>query len=170
MFEPDVSEKQNAWLAELICKLVYCHQKRRTFWNKFIYAGKYFGTVVCDVPVPEVLKEHFAEMPPIFKNIEVSIDDVGRTWKIYAKTSANLRHHVDHSSVDISYGKWWWHLPYFDGTVPTVWWSRTSWLSSAMNRWLASKNPPRKWQRLGAKQAMRRLEQWREIQWNWLVS
>ena len=29
--------------------------------------GKYFGAVVCDIRVPETLKEYFAEMPPVFK-------------------------------------------------------------------------------------------------------
>ena len=48
---------------------------------KKICAGKYFGAVVCDVHVPEVLKEHFAEMPPVFKNVEVTIEDVGPYMK-----------------------------------------------------------------------------------------
>ena len=39
--------------------------------------GKYFGAAVCDIHVPEHLKPDFAEMAPVFKNVEVSIDDVG---------------------------------------------------------------------------------------------
>ena len=46
-----------------------------------ICAGKYFGAVVCDIHVPEALKDHFAEMPSIFKNVEVSINDVGPYMK-----------------------------------------------------------------------------------------
>ena len=44
---------------------------------KQICAGKYFGAVVCDIHVPEPLKEYFAEVPPAFKNVDVSIDDIG---------------------------------------------------------------------------------------------
>ena len=44
---------------------------------KKIFAGKYFGVVICDIHVPESLKDHFAEMTPIFKNVEVSIEEVG---------------------------------------------------------------------------------------------
>ena len=48
---------------------------------KQIFAGKYFGAVVCDIHVPENLKTDFAEMPPIFKNVELSIEDVGPFMK-----------------------------------------------------------------------------------------
>ena len=44
---------------------------------KQICAGKYFGAVVCDIHVPETLKDYFAEMLPVFKNVEVSIEDIG---------------------------------------------------------------------------------------------
>ena len=44
---------------------------------KQICDGKYFGTVVCDIRVPEHLREHFAEMTPVFKNVDVSLNDVG---------------------------------------------------------------------------------------------
>ena len=38
---------------------------------KQICDGKYFGAVVCDIHVPEHLKPDFAEMAPVFKNVEV---------------------------------------------------------------------------------------------------
>ena len=43
--------------------------------------GNYFGAVVCDIHVPENLKAYFAEMPPVFKNVKVTIDDVGEYMK-----------------------------------------------------------------------------------------
>ena len=43
--------------------------------------GNYFGAAVCDVNVPENLKPYFAEMPPVFKNVKVTIDDVGDYMK-----------------------------------------------------------------------------------------
>ena len=44
---------------------------------KQICDGKYFGAVVCDIHVPDHLTDHFAKMTPIFKNVDVSINDVG---------------------------------------------------------------------------------------------
>ena len=46
-----------------------------------ISEGKLFGTVVCDVKVPENEKDYFAEMPPVFKTTQISIDDVGPFMK-----------------------------------------------------------------------------------------
>lgn len=47
--------------------------------------GKLFGLVQCDIEVPERLRSHFSEMTPIFKNIEVSRDDIGDFMKTYAE-------------------------------------------------------------------------------------
>ena len=48
---------------------------------KQICDDNYFGAVVCDIRVPERLKDHFAEMTPVFKNVTVSIEDVGPYMK-----------------------------------------------------------------------------------------
>ena len=48
--------------------------------------GSLFGMVECDIEVPETLKDHFAEMTPIFKNTDISLDDIGPTMKEYAET------------------------------------------------------------------------------------
>ena len=42
-----------------------------------IMEGRMFGAIQCDVRVPDHLKSHFAEMPPIFKNITVTAEDIG---------------------------------------------------------------------------------------------
>ena len=34
--------------------------------------NKLFGFVECDIEVPDYLKDHFSEMCPIFKNIEIN--------------------------------------------------------------------------------------------------
>ncbi len=47
--------------------------------------GKLFGLVQCDIETPPELRAHFAEMTPIFKNIEVSRDDIGETMKAYVE-------------------------------------------------------------------------------------
>ena len=56
-------------------------QKKIDGLLKQICAGKYFGAAVCNIRVPETLKDYFAEMPPVFKNVEVTIDDVGPYMK-----------------------------------------------------------------------------------------
>ena len=41
-----------------------------------IWRGSFFGVIVCDVKVPEHLREHFADFEPIFKNVEVGAKDL----------------------------------------------------------------------------------------------
>ena len=48
-----------------------------------VHAGDFFGLIQCDVEVPELLKPHFSEMPPIFKNAYVSKGDIGEHMKQY---------------------------------------------------------------------------------------
>ena len=47
--------------------------------------GTLFGMVECDVRVPEHLQDHFAEMQPIFKNANVTRDDIGPFMRQYAE-------------------------------------------------------------------------------------
>ena len=47
--------------------------------------GTLFGMAECDVRVPEHLQDHFAEMQPIFKNANVSRDDIGPFMRNYAE-------------------------------------------------------------------------------------
>nr|XP_039250892.1 uncharacterized protein LOC120328465 [Styela clava]XP_039250893.1 uncharacterized protein LOC120328465 [Styela clava]XP_039250895.1 uncharacterized protein LOC120328465 [Styela clava]XP_039250896.1 uncharacterized protein LOC120328465 [Styela clava]XP_039250897.1 uncharacterized protein LOC120328465 [Styela clava]XP_039250898.1 uncharacterized protein LOC120328465 [Styela clava]XP_039250899.1 uncharacterized protein LOC120328465 [Styela clava]XP_039250900.1 uncharacterized protein LOC1203 len=49
-----------------------------------IQKGKLFGLIECDIQVPDELKEYYAEMPPIFKNILVSQADIGEHMRQYA--------------------------------------------------------------------------------------
>jgi hypothetical protein len=44
-----------------------------------------FGVIECDIRVPDSLKEKFSEMCPIFKNIEISRDDIGDYMKGFAE-------------------------------------------------------------------------------------
>ena len=44
-----------------------------------------FGCVECDIHVPESLREYFKEMCPIFKNTEISREDIGEFMKSYAE-------------------------------------------------------------------------------------
>jgi G:T-mismatch repair DNA endonuclease (very short patch repair protein) len=49
--------------------------------------GSLFGFVQCDIHVPDDLKAKFAEMPPIFKNVNIKRDDIGEFMKNYAEAN-----------------------------------------------------------------------------------
>ena len=50
-----------------------------------------FGLAECDVDVPENLKDHYSQFPPVFKNVDVSLDDVGAYMKDLCKKSGFLK-------------------------------------------------------------------------------
>ena len=63
-------------------------QKWKMTQNEILTAvidGTLFGMIECDVRVPEHLQDHFAEMQPIFKNANVSRDDIGPYMRQYAE-------------------------------------------------------------------------------------
>ncbi|EGF76578.1 hypothetical protein BATDEDRAFT_28412 [Batrachochytrium dendrobatidis JAM81] len=43
---------------------------------KDVLDNTFFGMIECDIAVPEHLKECFAGMPPIFKNVEITCNDL----------------------------------------------------------------------------------------------
>ena len=45
--------------------------------------GLIFGLIECDLHVPEQLKPYFEEFTPIFKNVEVTMADIGPTMQAY---------------------------------------------------------------------------------------
>ena len=45
--------------------------------------GRIFGAVLCDLKVPEHLKDYFSEFPPIFKKATVSRDDIGQFMQAF---------------------------------------------------------------------------------------
>ena len=51
---------------------------------KNIVDGNLFGIVECDMSVPDHLLTYFAEMQPIFKNANISRDDIGEFMYSYA--------------------------------------------------------------------------------------
>ena len=46
---------------------------------------EFFGVVECDLSVPNVLREHFSEFCPIFKNTLVSREDIRETMREFAE-------------------------------------------------------------------------------------
>ena len=53
-------------------------------------SGKLFGYVQCDIEVPEELKKHFDNFPPIFKSTNVGRHDIGLPMKDYAEKEGLL--------------------------------------------------------------------------------
>lgn len=56
--------------------------------NQILHAvldEKLFGVVECDIGVPDDLKEKFSEMCPIFKNTEISREDIGDYMRGFAE-------------------------------------------------------------------------------------
>jgi len=58
---------------------------------KAIKDGEFFGIVQCNIEVPDHLKADFAEMQPIFKNCDVSRDDIGEHMKAYCEKNNEWR-------------------------------------------------------------------------------
>ena len=56
-----------------------------------IVNGELFGLVECDIEVPAQLHETFAEMPPIFKNVEISREDIGDHMREYAEREGLMK-------------------------------------------------------------------------------
>jgi len=52
---------------------------------KLVRDGTLFGCVECDIHVPDHLRERFSEMCPIFKNVEISREDIGEYMREFAE-------------------------------------------------------------------------------------
>ena len=62
------------------------HPKWNMTQNEILTAvidGTLFGMIECDVGVPADLREHFAEMLPVFNNALVTRDDIGPLLRWY---------------------------------------------------------------------------------------
>ena len=75
-------------------------RRRHTRWTmtsqqilRGVRARTVFGMIECDICVPEALREHFAEMQPVFKNIRLIREDIGPFMQRYAEEHimTNLR-------------------------------------------------------------------------------
>ena len=63
-----------------------CDNKRKMTQDQIVQAvmeDKLFGALEVYISVPDNLKSKFSQMSPIFKNIEVSRDDIGDHMKTY---------------------------------------------------------------------------------------
>ena len=46
-----------------------------------------FGLITCDLHVPDHLKTYFEELTPIFKNVDVTMGDIGPTMQEYCQNN-----------------------------------------------------------------------------------
>ena len=51
-----------------------------------IMSGESFGFVKCDIHVPDDRIEYFSQFPPVFKNTEISMEDIGEHMQEYARS------------------------------------------------------------------------------------
>ena len=65
------------------------HISEELIINK-IKSGELFGLVQCDIQTPPELKERFSELPPIFKNINISREDIGPHMREYCELHKKL--------------------------------------------------------------------------------
>lgn len=59
-----------------------------------VKSGYLFGMVECDIEVSmwdDELQQHFKDYPPIFKNTNISIDDIGDFMREYAESNGYMR-------------------------------------------------------------------------------
>ena len=72
-----------------------------------IMTNKLFGFVECDIEVPDNLKDHFSEMCPIFKNVEINQNNkevIGEHMYDYAKAN-NIPLHKTRKLIGSMFGK-----------------------------------------------------------------
>ena len=69
-----------------------CNKTMTTdFLIKQICEDNIFGAAVCDISVPERLKDHFSEMTLVFKNVSVSISDIGVYMKSFCDKLGEMK-------------------------------------------------------------------------------
>ena len=51
----------------------------------------FFGLIECDISVPDHLKDYFSEMSPIFKNIDIKLENISEHMQEFAKSSGHLK-------------------------------------------------------------------------------
>ena len=69
-----------------------------------ITSGESFGFVKCDIHVPEHLIERFNEFPPIFKNVEIPISEIGEHMQAFCR-SIQREKGVERSLISSMHGK-----------------------------------------------------------------
>ncbi|XP_038054119.1 uncharacterized protein LOC119726483 [Patiria miniata] len=71
------------------------HHNRKTMNQREIINavmdGSIFGLIECDIEVPEALRDDFAEMPPIFKNVDIDRADIGEHMRSYAEREGVMK-------------------------------------------------------------------------------
>lgn len=56
-----------------------------------VLSDRFFGLIECDIETPELLKSYLAGMPPIFKNVEITYNDLSEETKQQVKSNYKSR-------------------------------------------------------------------------------
>ena len=56
---------------------------------------KLFGPLEVNIKVPDHLKQKFVKMPPVFRNVEISRDDIGDHMKKYEEHHESTQEKFD---------------------------------------------------------------------------
>ena len=87
--ERQSEQSANVLIRDFLNTIRLPHHQKKTMTQRevlnLIKDGSLFGLVECDIRVPDTLLQDFDEMPPIFKNIEISRNDIGDHMKAYAE-------------------------------------------------------------------------------------
>ena len=69
-----------------------------------VISGESFGIIKCDLHVPENRIDHFSEFPPIFKNTEITMADIGEHMQEYCR-DITRKEAVKRSLISSMWGK-----------------------------------------------------------------
>ena len=99
----------SAYISNFVANLTYREMsERKTMSETEIVAAvtseRFFGLVECDLHVPDHLKDKFQEMPPIFKNVSITRDDLSPLMKSFAEKT-NIYRNPQRSLIGSMFGK-----------------------------------------------------------------
>lgn len=81
------SNRESATIVSAVDDVLFKGEKRisQDAALEMICSGEFFGFIECDIHVPELLKEKFAEMSPIFKNVDVGREHLSSSMHRFAE-------------------------------------------------------------------------------------
>ena len=84
-----------------------------------IRAGTLFGLIECDIHMPSGLRDYFAEMQPVFKNIDLTREDIGPFMQRYAEEH-DIMKRPQRTLVGVTEATtFYWQRPFSSGTCNT---------------------------------------------------
>ena len=104
-------QTSSALIATKLCRLFdRVHSLSQEQILEAVLTEKIFGCVLCDIEVPDSLKDYFSEMCPIFKNVDICFEDIGDLMK-GDQTKLDRKHESrenssGHTIIEVVLGTW----------------------------------------------------------------